>query len=147
MLGGGYDDLAQLDRHLESKGKRILFIVDGLEDLFMDLQIQKQETWRFAIRSLCQNTMNTIQNLQFGNIGILIFARKDMAEEAIGVNFDQFQNQYQKYELKWTPTEALRLALWIAKQANPVLGENIDVTIPGEERGFFNKLKGLFSRK
>lgn len=146
MLGGGYDDLAQLDRHLESKGKRILFIVDGLEDLFMDLQIQKQETWRFAIRSLCQNTMNTIQNLQFGNIGILIFARKDMAEEAIGVNFDQFQNQYQKYELKWTPTEALRLALWIAKQANPVLGENIDV-LKSSREALEERLEKLWGKK
>ena len=31
--------------------------------------------------------------------------------------------------------------------ARRILGENIDVTIPGEDRGFFNKLKGLFSRK
>lgn len=38
------------------------------------------------------------------------------AEEAIEINFDQFQNQYHKYELKWSPSEALRLALWIAEQ-------------------------------
>ena len=96
-------EFASLESYLPSffphKGKRILFIVDGLEDLFMDLQVQKQKTWRFAIRALCQNIVNKLQNLQFGNIGIVIFARKDMAEEAIEINFDQFQNQYHKYEL------------------------------------------------
>lgn len=146
MLGGGYDDLVQLDWYLEKTGKRILFIVDGLEDLFMDLQIQKQETWRFAIRALCQNVVNTIRNLQFGNIGIVIFARKDMAEEAIGVNFEQFQNQYQKYELKWTPTEALRLALWLAKQANPVFGEKIDI-LESSREALEERLEKLWGKK
>ena len=119
MLGGAFGELSEFDQYLEKKGKRILYIVDGLEDLFMDLQIQKQETWRFAIRALCQNVVNLLRNLKYGNIGIIIFARKDMAEEAIEINFDQFQNQYHKYELNWSPTEALRLALWLAKQANP----------------------------
>lgn len=146
MLGCSCGDLVQLDRYLEKTDKRILFIVDGLEDLFMDLQIQKQETWRFAIRALCQNVVNTIRNLQFGNIGIVIFARKDMAEEAIGVNFDQFQNQYQKYELKWTPTEALRLALWLVKQANPVFGEKIDILESGRE-ALEERLEKLWGKK
>ena len=127
MLGGGYSDLSELDQYLEGKHKRILFIVDGLEDLFMDVQIQTQKTWRFAVRALCQNVVNTLRNLRFENIGIVIFARKDMAEEAIEINFEQFQNQYHKYELKWSPSEALRLALWIAKQAAPALGENVDI--------------------
>ena len=93
----------------------------------MDQQIQKQENWRQAIRALCQNVVNQLRNLQYSNVGIIVFVRKDMAEEAIEINFDQFRNQYQKYELKWTPTEALRLALWIVKQANPVFGEEIDI--------------------
>ena len=91
MLGSEYSDFTDLDQYLEKRGKRILFIVDGLEDLFMDLQVQKQNTWRFAVRALCQNIVNSLRNLQFGNIGIAIFARKDMAEEAIEINFDQFQ--------------------------------------------------------
>ena len=146
MLGGSYHDLPELDQHLEAKGKRILFIVDGMEDLFMDLQMKKQETWRFAVRALCQNVVNTIRNLQFGNVGIIIFARKDMAEEAIEINFDQFQNQYHKYELKWSPTEALRLALWIARQANPVLGENIDILKSGRE-ALEERLEKLWGKK
>lgn len=146
MLGGNYVDLPELDQYLEKKGKRILFIVDGLEDLFMDLQIQKQETWRFAIRALCQNVVNTLRNLQFGNIGIVIFARKDMVEEAIAINFDQFQNQYHRYELKWSPTEALRLALWIAKQANPALGKDIDI-LKASREVLEERLERLWGKK
>ncbi len=146
MLGGAYSDLSELDQYLEKKGKRILFIVDGLEDLFMDLQIQKQETWRFAIRALCQNMVNTLRNLQSGNIGMIIFARKDMAEEAIAINFDQFQNQYHKYELKWSPSEALRLALWIAKQAEPALGEDIDI-LKASREALEERLEILWGKK
>lgn len=146
MLGSSYQDLTELDEYLERKHKRILYIVDGLEDLFMDLEIQKQETWRFAIRALCQNLVNAMWNLQYGNIGIIIFARKDMAEEAIGINFDQFQNQYHKYELKWSPTEALRLALWIAKQANPVLGEDIDI-LKSSREALEERLEKLWGKK
>ena len=146
MLGTGYDDISQLDQYLEKKGKRILFIVDGLEDLFMDLQVQTQKTWRFAVRALCQNIVNTLQNLQFGNIGIVIFARKDMAEEAIEINFDQFQNQYHKYELKWSPSEALRLALWIAKQADPALGDGLDI-LKASREVLEERLERLWGKK
>ena len=146
MLGAGYSDISELDRYLENKGKRILFIVDGLEDLFMDLQVQKQKTWRFAIRALCQNIVNTLRNLQFGNVGIVVFARKDMAEEAIEINFDQFQNQYHKYELKWSPSEALRLALWIAKQADPALGEGVDI-LKASREVLEERLEKLWGKK
>ncbi|MCI8514684.1 MAG: hypothetical protein HFI93_08715 [Lachnospiraceae bacterium] len=146
MSDGGYADLFELDRYLERAGKRILFIVDGLEDLFMDQQIRKPETGRLAIRALCQNVMNRIQNLSYGNIGTIIFVRKDMVEEAIKTNFDQFQSQYQKYELKWSPTEALRLALWIARQANPVLGENMDILESGR-KALEERLEKLWGKK
>lgn len=146
MLGADYSELPELDQYLEKKGKRIVYIVDGLEDLFMGLQIQKQKTWRFAIRALCQNIVNTLQNLRFGNIGIMIFARKDMAEEAIEINFDQFQNQYQKYELKWSPSEALRLALWIAKQADSALADGVDI-LKASREALEERLERLWGEK
>lgn len=146
MLNANFRNLSELDQYLEKKGKRIVFIVDGLEDVFMGSQIQKQETWRLAIRALCQNTVNTLRNLQFGNIGIVIFVRKDMAEEAIEINFEQFQNQYHKFELKWSPTEALRLALWIAKQAAPVLGEGIDI-LKASREVLEERLEKLWGKK
>ena len=127
MLGDDFSKLADVDAYLETKKKRLIFLVDGLEDLFMDSQVREEESWKYAIRALCQNLINDLRNLKFGNIGMIVFVRKDMAEEAIGVNFEQFKSQYFRYELKWTPTEALRLALWVAAQADPVFGNGIDI--------------------
>ncbi len=146
MLGDHFSDLSKVDLYLHEQKKRILFLVDGLEDLFMDQQIQKQENWRQAIRALCQNVVNQLRNLQYSNVGIIVFVRKDMAEEAIEINFDQFRNQYQKYELKWTPTEALRLALWIVKQANPVFGEEIDI-LKSSREVLEERLERLWGKK
>lgn len=127
MAGDRFSNLMEMDNYLKEKGKRIVFVADGLEDLFMDAQIQKRESWKYAFKTLCQNVINEMRNLKYGNIGIVVFARKDMAEEAIEVNFEQFKNQYSRYELNWTPTEALRLAIWIAAQANSRFQENIDI--------------------
>lgn len=127
MLSDKFGELKDIDAYLYEQDKKIVFLVDGLEDLFMDTQAQKIESWKFAIRALCQNVVNDLRNLPYGNIGIVVFARKDMVEDAIEINYEQFRNQYSKYELKWTPTEALRLALWIAAQANSVFGDNIDI--------------------
>ena len=31
--------------------------------------------------------------------------------------------------------------------ARRILGENVEVTIPGRDKGFFNKVKSIFSKK
>lgn len=127
MFGGKFSDLSEVDSYLEERKMKIVFLVDGLEDLFMDAQMQRREDWKNAIRALCQTLVNDLRNLEFGNVGIIVFARRDMIEEAIAINFEQFQNQYSRYELRWTPTEALRLVLWIAVQAEPDFGKDIDI--------------------
>lgn len=127
MFGEDFSNLEQVDARLTAEHKKAVLLVDGLEDLFMEAQVQKLSGWKSAIRSLTQNIVNELRSLEHGSIGILIFVRSDMAQEAVGVNFAQFQNQYARYELKWTSTEALRLALWIAAKADPVLLDHIDI--------------------
>lgn len=87
----------------------------------------KNDRWKFAIKALCQNVVNDLRNLDYGNIGIVVFARRDMLNTAIDTNTEQFRSLYQNYELNWTQTEALRLALWLAAKACPALTEGIDV--------------------
>lgn len=146
MPGADFSNLAELDEYLETKKKRLIFLVDGLEDLFMDALIREEENWKYAIRALCQNTINDMRNLKFGNIGMIVFVRKDMAEEAIGVNFEQFKNQYSRYELKWMPTEALRLALWVAAQADPAFGIDIDI-LKASREALEERLELLWGKK
>lgn len=146
MIKGNFTNLEELDGYLEEKKKKIVFLVDGLEDLYTDIQDKAQESWKDAVRSLCRNVINILRNLKFGNIGIIIFARKDMVEETIGMNFEQFKNQYSRYELKWTPTEALRLALWIASQANAAFGKNIDI-LKSTREALEERLELLWGKK
>lgn len=146
MLGEDFNHLEQVDTKLHDEHKRIVFLVDGLEDLFMDAQMKKQAGWKSAVRALCQNLVNDLRYLRYGNIGIMVFARKDMAQEAVGVNFEQFQNQYAQYELKWTPKEALRLALWIAARAEPALAEEIDI-VKASREALEQKLERLWGKK
>lgn len=127
IFGGKFHELSELDGFLQKKGKKIVLIVDGLEDLCADAQLAKSENWKYAIRALCQDIINDLDNLDFGNIGIIIFARKDMLNEAIDTNYEQFRNIYLKYELNWNQTEALRLALWLANKAYPDLADGIDI--------------------
>lgn len=138
--------LMQADEYLEERKKRLLFVADGLEDLFMDAQVQKEEGWKYAVKSLCQNVINEMRNLKYGNVGMIVFIRSDMAAEAIGVNFEQFKNQYFRYELNWSPTEALRLAVWIAAQVNPRFAENIDI-LKASREALEERLELLWGKK
>ncbi|MCD8069146.1 MAG: hypothetical protein LUE87_09725 [Lachnospiraceae bacterium] len=134
MLGDYFRTFEQADEYMEQRGKKAVFLIDGLEDLFMNPQPQNDENWKIAIRAICQNIVNELRNLQKGNLGIVVFVRKDMAADAISVNFEQFKNQYARYELKWNPTEALRLALWISIQVEPSIFEgNIDISRASRE--------------
>ena len=62
------------------------------------------------------------------------------------MNFEQFKNQYSRYELKWTPTEALRLALWFASQANAAFGKNIDI-LKSTREALEERLELLWGKK
>lgn len=145
-VGGRFEDLEAMDTYLKSQGKKVLFLVDGLEDLFMDAQARKDVSWKLAVRALCQNVVNELNSLKHGNIGIIIFARKDLASEAIEINFEQFRNQYFRYELRWTPTEALRLAAWIAARANHRFSEGIDI-LKSNREALEERLELLWGKK
>jgi len=101
--------LAELDRHLGGLGKQMVLLVDGLDDIFND-SIDTNES-RSTLKTLCQDFINHLA--MFKNIGIIVFARTDMLQDSISTNFAQFKNQYERYELKWSQLEALRLAVWI----------------------------------
>lgn len=141
-----FKDLQSLDDHLQTEGKKVVFLVDGLEDLFMDMQNQGNNSWKLAFKAICQGLINKLNDLDNGNIGIIVFARKDMINEAIDTNTEQFLSQYRKYELNWTQTEALRLALWLSAKAYPKLGKDIQITSVTKEV-IIERLQMLWGKK
>ena len=98
-----------LNAELEKIGKKLVFIVDGVDDLFNDnIEAEKSKT---AIRTLCQDFVNRIAN--YSNIGIIIFARNDMLQDSISTNYEQFRSQFERFELRWQHREALQLIVWV----------------------------------
>ena len=102
-------DFSILDNKLSSIRKRIVFIFDGLEDVFNDtIESKNSQT---AIKYLCQDIVNKIS--EYKNIGIIVFIRNDIIQNSLQTNYPQFENQYSDYSIKWSQEEALRLTVWI----------------------------------
>lgn len=104
----------ELNKKLDKENSSIVFLIDGLEEILQN--VSSNENQQKAIVDLCQNILN-ILNVKYENIGIVIFLRSDMAQDAIKINYEQFDQTFNYAELKWSYDEALKLAVWIVSQA------------------------------
>ena len=123
LIWGIFDDISnwnELDEYLLKINKKIIFIFDGIETLFSG--VVSNNVGKSGIKALCKNIINRINEYQLDNIGMIIFLRKDIAELAIDVNFEQFRNQYQAFELNWSQADALKLAWKLADNAAEEIG-------------------------
>ena len=109
-------DLQQIDDRLGKEKKRVVFLVDGLEEIFKETLSKQNE--KNAVLGLVQGFINELRT-RYNNIGGIVFLRKDLARNAVTVNFSQFESLYNNVELNWSRTEALRLVLWLVNQAIP----------------------------
>ena len=115
-MGGSYQSLEELEEDLSSQGLKVVFMIDGLEEIFSQTVTSKTE--KNAVVSLCRDMLNEIK-IKYQNFGLMVFLRKDMARDAITINFEQFNSLYHSLELRWSSTEALRLAVWLVDQVVP----------------------------
>ena len=99
-----------------------------------------------AIQALTQDVIKELDYLNHRHMGLMVFLRRDIAEEAIRSNFRQFSDQYSRYELNWSQTEALRLALWLAGKAIPVLATGEKILILSREE-IERRLELLWGKK
>jgi cellulose biosynthesis protein BcsQ len=116
-LSSGADNEAasRLVEMLRRRNQRVVLLIDGLEDLFRELE--KNPAQRTALRALLQGVPNHLRELPDQSLGILIFVRGDLARAAISQNFGQFFHRYESFALIWNEEEALRLAVWMADAA------------------------------
>ncbi|MCC8047280.1 MAG: hypothetical protein LIP12_17630 [Clostridiales bacterium] len=115
-LNNEYQSLQALDLELKKKNIEVVFLIDGLEEIFESTAPVENE--KNAIKALCRDLLTEIKEI-YENFGLMIFLRKDMARDSISNNFEQFYSLYRPFELRWTGTEALRLAVWLTSQAVP----------------------------
>ncbi|MEV4078874.1 KGGVGR-motif variant AAA ATPase [Nonomuraea fuscirosea] len=102
---------------LTDLGKRAqaVFVIDGLEDL---LQTLDTEVKRTALRVLLVDVLNWLRSLRGRPFGLVVFVRQDLVSRAVRQNSGQLLNRYDSYALRWDKEEALRLALWVAANAD-----------------------------
>jgi MinD-like ATPase involved in chromosome partitioning or flagellar assembly len=100
---------------LREKRKRLVVVLDGLEDLFPALE--QKRTQQVALRALLQGIPNYLGEVPDCPLGIAVFVRADLAQAAIPQNFGQFLHLYDSFALRWNEEEALRLAVWLANEA------------------------------
>ena len=130
-INPAFSTLQEANQSLQKENKKVILLIDGLEELFVDVRKDKNEG--IAISSLCKDVVNQLV-AKYQYIGIIIFLRHDMALDAISINFAQFMSIYEKFSLRWSQEEALRLALWLVKQAHPsFLDDSIDLVTASRE--------------
>ncbi|WP_435923506.1 KGGVGR-motif variant AAA ATPase [Paenibacillus sp. DYY-L-2] len=130
--GTGVTTIDELQNYLIEKNKKIVFIIDGLEEIFQNVTIESKQ--RVAIRALTQGVINELKSIPDSRIGLLVFIRRDLAMNAIEQNWGQFNSLYEQYELKWTNVEALRLALWLCTSVDPAFYKgNVPIEIATDE--------------
>lgn len=134
-------------KHLEEKKEQVIFIFDGLEDLFPNYY--KNERQQIAIRSLLQDVQAYINATPNTPIGIITFIRRDIVEHVIKQNSGQFLDRYRDYELKWDRTEALRLVAWVMSHFEILTLTNLsnDDILQASEEQLTKALLRLWGRK
>lgn len=106
--------IGQLNSTLRENKQSVIWVLDGLEDVFDDPTNPHAQA---AIHSLL-HLPNRLSDVSQGRIGVLIFVRADYVQSAIKQNTAQFLNHYAPFQLHWNPESFLRLAYWICAQAN-----------------------------
>lgn len=115
VLDYDFGDFRKLDGYLKNKNAKIIFVIDGMEEILTDVHTNHYS--QQLIKMLVQAFVDYIR-LNYSNLGCVFFMREDMIRDAIPVNFEQFYSVYKNYTLHWSQKEALRLAAWVCNKVD-----------------------------
>lgn len=104
-----------IQENLNRYGKQVIFMFDGLEDLFQEININISQ--QRALRTLLVDVPQNIKDLRNSRVGVVIFIRRDLIKTAVRQNSAQLEALYQLFELRWDQKEILRLAAWVCQEA------------------------------
>ena len=139
-----YSSLQEVNSELEAKKQKVIFLIDGLEDILTHISTDENE--QTAVKALCQNIVSQLI-AKYSNIGIIVFLRRDMAQSSITVNFKQFMQANGQAELKWSSSDALRLVVWLVSKAEPRFYEDIEEIEQASQKVIDDALVRLWGTK
>lgn len=138
------DDVEQRLADFAHQGQRI-FLIDGLEDLLHEFS--SNDAQRQALRVLLVDCLDWLRSLRGRPLGLVIFVRRDLVQAAVRQNYGQFLARYSDYELKWNPSEALRLALWVAQRSGGLPDSSLDDVVSAREQDLSRRLIPVWGEK
>lgn len=134
----------ELNNYLKEKKLRIIFLFDGLEDIFTDISTNTNS--KIALKSLIENLPNKLSEIRELNLGVIIFLRRDFLRYTITQNLKQFENLYSAYDLYWDEDSFINLVFWLCSEAKIIGAESNQLeTLTKEE--IKSKLELLWGQK
>ncbi|MEV5411364.1 AAA family ATPase [Thermopolyspora sp. NPDC052614] len=138
------EDVEQKLADFGQAGSRI-FLIDGLEDLLQDFSQDLAQ--RQALRVLLVDCLEWLRSLRGRPLGLVIFVRRDLVQAAIRQNYGQFFAKYSEYELRWNPSEAMRLALWVAQRSGALPGLSSKEVVSARDQDLSKRLLPVWGEK
>lgn len=87
--------LNKLDEYLKQKNSKIIILIDGIENIFLDLADDNfQQT---ALKALIDNLPNKLTEIKHSNLGLIVFLHRDSVRKTIKQNSGQFESLYSDY--------------------------------------------------
>ncbi|MBF0550561.1 MAG: ParA family protein [Deltaproteobacteria bacterium] len=135
--------LANLNLKLKDRGLRIIFLLDGLEDIFGD--ISSNVAQQRALKALVDLPLR-LSEIRQANIGLVVFVRRDFIRYAVTQNIAQFENLYRAYDLSWDEDSFRKLVFWICSQAGVIGAGGVDIEDVGRDN-LSERLERLWGMK
>ncbi|NES64512.1 MAG: ParA family protein [Okeania sp. SIO2D1] len=134
-----------LTEYLTQKDQQVVFVIDGLEDLFQNFA--SDENQQTALRALLQEVPLWLEQQPGRPLGIVIFIRRDIVVDAIHQNAAQMMDRYRPYALKWSREGALRLVAWVIDKFEIIEMVDIDKLQDMDEEELARELVLLWGKK
>jgi MinD-like ATPase involved in chromosome partitioning or flagellar assembly len=115
--------LHEISEYLKQKEVKIIFLFDGLEDIFQNIATEEKQ--RKALRALIDNLPNQLSEIRDSYLGVVIFIRRDFLRYTITQNSQQFEHLYRAYDLLWDLPSFIRLSYWLCIQSH-VIDANLE---------------------
>ncbi|MFM7448716.1 MAG: ParA family protein [Leptolyngbyaceae cyanobacterium] len=135
--------LSDINNFLKNQRIRIVFLFDGLEDIFAEAPSNLQQ--QIALRALI-NLPKRLSEIRQSNLGLIILLRRDFLRYAITQNIAQFESLYRSYDLSWDVDSFLKLVYWVCSQANVIEAVETEIDDLSREQ-FVSKLEKLWGEK
>ncbi len=139
----GTHTLSSINQNLTDRDLKVIFLVDGLEDIFTQISSNPQQ--QKALHALV-DLPRRLGELRRSSVGIIILLRRDFLRHILLQNMPQFEHLYKAYDLFWDVDSFLRLVYWICSQAQVIDADESTVSSLSRSQ-LIQELQKLWGKK